>query len=105
MNNAALNKLHRIEAELRQKHGDKADVSDIAACDPNAILAYGNGYRVRVTDKHGFTRTGRVSRTTGRKPALLLIHRSNASGSWDILSARDRVIAVQHGRRYVAVDA
>jgi hypothetical protein len=50
-----------------------------------------------------FTRTGTISRTAGWQPTLMLMHRSNAHGSWDTLGPKDRVVAVQYGRRYVPV--
>lgn len=93
----------------RIRHGNDFDPSAILRAE--AFLPYfGTGQRVRVTTVYGegedaetFTRTGLVSATTGHRPALLLVHRSNAHGSWDLLSHTDRLVAVQRGRRYVEV--
>jgi hypothetical protein len=94
-----------IAAELRARYGEQGDVSDVAACHPSVLRAYRSGVRVRVVTTYDngeiFTRTGTVSRTTGWRPALLLVHRSNAISSWDVLGPRDVVTHVRIGRRYV----
>ncbi|QGJ91959.1 hypothetical protein SEA_TRAAWW1_131 [Mycobacterium phage Traaww1] len=92
--------LANILADVTRKHGDKADVSNIAACHGALIKAYETGVRVRV-EGEGLVRTGVVSRTTGWRPALLLMHRSNAQGSSDLLGPNDRITAVWDGRKYV----
>lgn len=48
-------------------------------------------------------RTGTVGITTGWHPAFLLMSRSSAMGSSDVLSARDVIVAVKRGRSYVPV--
>lgn len=47
-------------------------------------------------------RRGRIGITTGWQPALILVHRSNDSGSWDALDVNDVVTAWidKHGRRH-----
>jgi hypothetical protein len=98
--------LDSIARDVRRQWGDRADVSGIAAA-AHLLPYYGTGTRVRVVTDYGngetYERTGTVSRTTGWRPALLLIHRSNAHGSSDLLSERDRVVAVKRGREYVTL--
>jgi len=91
----------------RAEWGDKFDTSALDECDPK-LATYFRGLRVKIEatyangDKE--VRTGTVSRTTGWRPAFLLMHRSNAIGSSDILSPRDKVIAVQiNGRDYTSI--
>jgi hypothetical protein len=95
--------LQTILADVRRQHGDKADVSRIAT---HLLPYYRTGQRVRVVTTYNngetFERTGTISRTAGWQPALMLMHRSNASGSWDLLGADDKVVAVQRGRTYVS---
>jgi hypothetical protein len=92
-------------ARGRQEHGARFDSSDLDAAHPSLVEAYESGQRVRVvtTFDNGetFERTGVVSMTTGWRPAFLLMHRSNARGSWDVLGPRDRVVATWRGRNYV----
>ncbi len=58
-----------------------------------------SGQRVKVEGPMG-VRFGRVSVTTGWRPAFLLMHRQNATGSWDVLARDDVVSAVKVGRTY-----
>lgn len=82
----------------RLQHGAQLDTGSIA----EQFVPYFHGQRVEVTTTYGegpdFVRTGTVSISTGRKPILLLIHRSNSYGSWDTLSARDRITGVQYSK-------
>lgn len=67
---------------------------------------YGKAVRVKVireSDGEPYVRTGRVGMTTGWKPAFLLVHRVSDHGSSDLLSGRDRIVAVQRGDTYVPV--
>lgn len=82
------------------RHGDRFDPGDLAA---GFVRYYGTGERVRVTDGHGYTRTGTVGVTTGWRPAFLLMHRRSDVGSSDVLGTGDRVTHVRHGRTYVPV--
>lgn len=89
------------------EYGDKFDPSSMEECDDNLKRHY-RGARVKVTRTYDNgeteTRTGVISSTTGWKPALLLMHRSNSSGSSDILSGRDRIVAIQReGRKYLPI--
>ena len=85
------------------QYGDKFDASELA---PQFIPYFNSGERVRVVTRwpSGATeeRTGTIGATGGWRPAFLLIHRRNAIGSSDVLKARDEIVAVQRGRRYVA---
>lgn len=79
--------------------GDRLDLSEI----PDHFLPFfQTDARVKV-ELYGEEVTGRVSITTGWRPALLLIRRSSSLGSSDLLRADTRLIAVQHGRTYVPV--
>jgi hypothetical protein len=88
-----------------QKWGAKFDTSSMDAC--KTLLTFFDGPRVRLTRTYEngetFTRSGRISRTTGWKPALILMSRSNAIGSSDVLDANDKLVAVQVNGRYQPV--
>lgn len=93
-------------ARGKQQHGDKFDPSELEVAHPTIREAFESGLRVRVRTTYSngetFERTGKVSTTTGWRPAYILMHRSNASGSWDVLGPRDEVVAVWRGKRYEA---
>lgn len=90
----------------QQEHGDKFDASELWQ---KFWKYYGSDTRVKIRAYYpdsgeSYTRTGRVSATTGWKPAFLLMHRSSDRGSSDVLSERDEVVAVQRGgRKYVTI--
>ena len=90
-----------------EEYGDKFDSSSMDECEDNLKRHY-HGGRVKVSRTYGSgeveTRFGRVSSTTGWKPALLLMSRASAIGSSDVLSAIDRVIAVQVGGKYIPIN-
>jgi hypothetical protein len=86
-------------ARKRAEHGTQFDPSDLA---PQFVRYYNSGERVRVQDKYGETRTGTIGVTTGWKPAFLLMATSRSLGSTELLSTDDQVVAVKHGRTYVA---
>ena len=73
------------------------------------IPYYGTGQRIRVRTTYPggeiFERTGTVSLSMGWWPTFLLMHRSNAIGSCDTLGAKDEIVAVQYGRKYVPIEA
>lgn len=78
------------------------DRSELA---PQFAAAYASGERIRVRfswDEDGTkTKTGTVGKTTGWKPAYLLMARSDSIGSSDLLGPGDRIIAVKRGAKYV----
>jgi hypothetical protein len=86
-------------ARKTAEYGDRFDASDLA---PQFVRYFNSQERIRV-DSHGgeHVRTGRVSVTSGWRPAFMLMHRSSDLGSSDVLGADDKIIAVQHGREYV----
>ena len=85
----------------RVQWGDRFDSSKLDEVSDGIRAAYESGARVRVSSATGaHVRTGRVSTTTGWRPSFLLMHRSNAMGSWDVLGPTDRVVAVWDGRKY-----
>jgi hypothetical protein len=92
----------------RREHGDKWNPSALDAA-AQFVPYFGTGQRIRVTRDYGnesWTRTGRVSRTTGWRPAFLLMYRSNATGSSDVLSPEDQIVAVQNARgQYIPVSS
>jgi hypothetical protein len=98
--------LQRIREAVEQRHGDRADLSGVLACDPALIREWGSGRRVRVCRHYAsgpHVRTGLVGMSTGWRPVLLLIHRRTDSGSGDVLGAGDQLQGVQHepGGAYV----
>lgn len=84
------------------KYGARFSTASLA---PQFIPYYESGVRIKVRTTYPsgeeFVRTGTVGVTTGWEPVFLLMHRSNASGSWDTLGSGDEIIAVQQGRKYV----
>lgn len=95
----------RYVARARAQHGDRFDPVALEAAGKFRRYFRGPRIKVRTTYAGGETheRTGIVSVTTGWQPAFLLMHRSSDSGSWDLLGARDEIVAVQMGRTYVPV--
>jgi hypothetical protein len=63
----------------------------------------GDRIKVRTTYPSGETweRTGTVGKTTGWRPAYLLMPRITSTASGDVLDANDVVIAVKRGSTYV----
>ena len=88
----------------RKEWGAKFDTSALNECGAR-FAKYFQGPRVKVVTTYDNgeteTRTGRISRTTGWRPAFLLMHRSSDHGSSDVLGPKDRIVAVQlQGRKY-----
>lgn len=90
--------------EVHQPSGKPYDWSALDAAPQFARFLHADT-RVRVCTKYPdgseYVRTGTVSRTTGWRPAYLLMHRSNSYGSSDVLGAGDKVTHVQRNGRYV----
>lgn len=96
----------------RKQWGDKYDPSDLLAAQHFAPF-YFSKERVKVSDSRtqdnreyggAWIRTGTVGMTTGWKPAFLLMHRSSDTGSSDVLSNYDTIIAIRNKReRYIPV--
>lgn len=62
---------------------------------------YHSNTRVEVVSPGGYTRRGCISATTGWEPSLMLMHRRGSSGSWDLLTADDVIVAtIIKGKRY-----
>ncbi len=90
--------LRAIIRDGEREHGDRFDPSELAAAAHFApYLRTGLRLKVRNGD---FVRTGTVGKTTGRRPAFLLMHRSSDHGSWDVLGPSDEIVATWTGRRY-----
>ncbi|MGH7962943.1 MAG: hypothetical protein ACRERD_14120 [Candidatus Binatia bacterium] len=85
-----------IAPRKQTEHGDKFDPSDLAE---KFISHFESGERIRVEFDYGSggkcVRTGRVSVTTGWKPAFLLIRRRTDRGSSTLLNSDDRITHVQ----------
>jgi len=92
--------LENIVNEGRRRHGDKFDPSCLA---PQFAEYYGNR-DIRVTVERTYAsgetwrRTGWIGRTSGWRPAFLLMARINVYGSSDVLSADDRIVSVRSRR-------
>jgi hypothetical protein len=98
--------LERRIARGKREHGEKFDSSALEECHALVARFYGTDTRVRVQYGEGegaYTRTGRISTTTGWKPAFLLVHRRGSYGSSDVLGPKDRVIEYWDGKRYVPI--
>ncbi len=85
----------------RREHGDRFDASDLERAAHFAPYLR-TGLRLKVR-KGDFERTGTVGKTTGWRPAFLLMHRSSDRGSWDVLGPDDEIVATWNGRQYMPV--
>lgn len=93
--------IHTMADRIRRgivQHGERFDTSDLDAVHPSIRRAYETDQRVEVTrtydDGTSWVRRGRVSTTTGWRPAFILMARVNSVSSWDVLDLRDRVTKV-----------
>ena len=92
--------LDPLLAAVARQHGERANISAIAACSPALLDAYATRQRVRVRNaRTGDVRTGVVSRTLGWAPVLLLVPRVGAASS-DTLGGDDDVVGWWNGKRY-----
>ena len=91
--------MQAIIAKGQDRYGDQFDPSTLIATAQFAPYLH-SGQRIKVQGPWE-TRTGTVGITTGWRPAFLLMHRSNAMGSSDVLSIQDKIVGVQVGRTYV----
>lgn len=68
---------------------------------------YGKSVRIKVIREYpsgdSYVRRGRVSMTTGWMPSFMLMHRLGDHGSSDLLTGRDRIVAVQRDGKYVPI--
>jgi hypothetical protein len=94
--------LDRILAQTRARWpDDTCSIAAIARCDQRLLDYLDTGIRVRVWNRQwNWTRTGLVGRTGGRLPCLMLLKRSNSTGSSDLLGPDDVLVAVKRGQRY-----
>lgn len=101
---AQLRAVEHASTSGKRRHGQQFDPADLLAAAHVAEFC-GTDVRVRVRTEYPggevYERTGRVSLTTGWRPAFLLMHRAGAVGSSDVLGPRDQIVAVQRGRVYV----
>lgn len=72
---------------LRKRYGDKFVEPSVTR---EQRIWFGS--RVEVVSPCGFTRRGVISITTGWQPSLLLVHRKNQTGSWDLLKDTDIIV-------------
>jgi len=89
----------QLLARKAREHGSKWDPSGLA---PQFAPYLHSDTRIKVRGPWG-TRTGTVGITTGWRPAFLLMARTSAHGSSDLLGPEDQIIAVKRGRVYVPV--
>lgn len=85
--------LGRKFAHLRKKWGDKFVPPKVTGWQ---AYHYFTRYRLEVVSPHGYRRRGIIGITTGWQPSLLLVHRANNSGSWDILTTDDILVGCSH---------
>ena len=83
-----MNEYSKYEARIKARWGDKADFSGI----PEAFKRFFNGDRISVRFPWGEVVRGRVSGSTGWKPCLLLMRRSNSRGSSDVINDTCEVV-------------
>ncbi len=85
--------LNTLIAEGRRQHGAKFDLSDLAP----QFVPYLRNASVRLTVEHPIfgRRSGWIGKTTGWRPAFLLMRRINAHGSSDVLGAEDKIVSVK----------
>lgn len=93
---------------LRARHGDKF-VEPLATWEQRE---YFRNIRVEVVSPSGYRRRGRIGITSGWAPSLMLLPQANSSGSSDLLTDKDIIVAwinngkpvyVEHDRLQVAV--
>lgn len=90
---AAIDRRQRI-------HGEKFSTGSL---DPRFVQYYNTGERIRVATC-GEVLTGTVGMTTGWAPAFLLMRTRRSIGSMWTLGPKDRILAVQRGRTYHALE-
>ncbi len=96
----AISRLDAIIRDGRARHGAQFDPSDLA---PQFAELYGNR-DIRVTVERTYAsgetyrRTGCVGKTTGWRPAFLLMSRVTSLGSSDVLSCEDRIVSTRPRR-------
>ena len=85
-------------ARLRAEHGDKFSDASLA---PEFANHFGN--RVEVQFAYGEVKRGWITGTTGWRPSLMILLRSNSSGSSWLVSDKDKIVRVlDRSNRYVA---
>lgn len=83
-----------------REHGARWDDRDLQAARHFAPYLHSN-IRIKVRNGlYGAVRTGTVGITTGWRPAFLLMSRSSAHGSSDVLGPHDVIVGVLYGRTY-----
>ena len=81
------------------EHGNKFDASALA---PQFVPYFHSDVRIRVQDGDRII-AGTVGVTIGWRPAFILMSRSSAHGSSEVLYPEHKIIAVKRGRKYVPV--
>lgn len=82
--------------------GGTLRVIDRSTLAPQFAGYYESGDRIRVRFAGGEELTGTVGKTSGWRPAYMLLRRSSDTGSMYLLHADDQVVAVKRGRQYVS---
>jgi len=88
-----MNKYDSAIARLRARWGAEFTEPDTT----REQRGHFRGDRIEVTTTYDngetFVRRGRLSITSGWAPSLMLIHRRNTCGSWDLLDKNDKITA------------
>lgn len=103
---ADIDAVGKIIRDLAGLHRHDFDASQLDAARHFAPYFANEGrLKVRTTYRNGkeYVRTGTVGVTNGWKPSFMLIHRSSARSSYDILDGDDEIVAIWNGRRYEPV--
>ena len=82
---------HEIISKPRKCKGTNR-IIDYSDCSKQFIPYYESKQRIKVHFRYGETKSGIVGKTTGWKPVLILMLRSNSSGSSHILSDNDKIL-------------
>jgi hypothetical protein len=90
------------EDYLSRKRAEYADF-DPSQLAPAFIPFFHTGQRIKVRFSSGEEKTGTVGVTTGWRPAFLLMLKSSAHGSSEVLGAGDVPVAIKKGRTYHAI--
>lgn len=88
-------------AGKQREYGARFDAS---ALDQRFVAYYRTGQRIKV-ETNGMVVTGTVGATTGWRPCFLLMRTKRSIGSPWTLGEHERIVAVQRGREYIAVDS
>jgi hypothetical protein len=96
--------MSRYQELLERKRKEYGPRFSESGLDLRFARFFDSGQRIKV-ETCGMVLTGRVSVTTGWQPCFILMRTSRSMGSPWTLGTRDKILAVQHGRKYVPVES